>query len=166
MTTSTPATKAQVCSLKRDTSQLIQPGTTYQIVRFPFGSLESSDSYEMHQMATSGYTITTWDSDDRSGLIWPARSGWGHLYAMVQWESGEYTELRDQFVRDPLGFGSDPENTTATDHRPPSPGVQCFTKSHGVFVDPAVPLALRVTHNDKVPRNIALAELKLVIYDA
>ncbi|MCX5326267.1 hypothetical protein [Streptomyces sp. NBC_00120] len=163
----TPTGKVTVCSLKRDTPQLIQPGTKYQIVRFPFGSLESSDSAEMHQMQQpDGFTISTWESEDRSGLIWPSRTGWGHLYAMVQWESGEYTELRDQFVRDPLAFGPDPENTTATDHRPKSPGAQCFTKSHGVFVDPSVPLALRVTHNDKVARNLTLAEFKLVIYDA
>ncbi|MFI9026290.1 hypothetical protein [Streptomyces sp. NPDC053560] len=166
MTTPTPTTKAQVCSLKRDTPQLIEPGP-YQIVRFPFGTLESSDAYEMHQVQQQdGYTIASWDGDDRSGLIWPSRAGWGHLYAMIQWESGDYTELRDQFVRDPLHFGSDPENTTATDHRPASVGMQCFTKSHGIFVDPAVPLALRVTHNDTVARNLVLAELKLVIYDA
>ncbi|MFZ3595025.1 hypothetical protein [Streptomyces sp. BH104] len=164
--TLTPAVPAQVCSLKRDTPQIIQPGSPYQIVRFPFGSLESTDNHEMHQVETTDYTIATWDSDERSGLIWPARPGWGHLYAMIQWEGGNYTELRDQFVRDPLGYGSDPNNTTATDHRPPSPGMQCFTKSHGVFVDPNVPLALRATHNDKVARAITLAEFKLVIYDA
>jgi hypothetical protein len=154
----------QVCSLKRDINQLIPPGSVYTIVRFPFGSTESYDAYGMHQTAQpDGYTITNWDTDDRSGLIWPSVSGWGHLYAMIQWEAGDYTELCDQYVRDPLGLNS-PADTTATDHRPPSSGIQAFTKSHGIFVHPSTPLALRVAHNDTVARNVTLAEFKLVIH--
>jgi hypothetical protein len=83
---------------------------------------------------------------------------------MIQWEDGAYSELRDQFVRDPLGFTDDPVDTTATDHRPPSPGMQCFTKSHGIFVSPGTPLALRVAHNDSQARDIVLAEFKLAIH--
>ncbi|NGO66819.1 hypothetical protein G5C65_00260 [Streptomyces sp. SB3404] len=155
-----------VCSLKRDTDQIIQPGR-YTIVHFPFGYRESYDVHAMHQVQQpDGYTITDWDRDDRSGLIWPSRSGWGQLHAMIQWEAGGYTELRDQFVRDALAFGPDPENTTATDHRTPTPGMQCFTKTHGIFVNPAVPLSLRVAHNDSRPRAMVLAEFKLVINDA
>jgi hypothetical protein len=167
----------RVCSLKRDFNQLIQPGTTYQTLRFPFGAAESSDRFQMHQLSQpDGYVISAagWDSDERSGLIWPSRAGWGHLYAMVQWEaasapaaSGGYTELRDQFVRDPLSLGSPtPNDTTATEHRSPTPGIQCFVKNWGVFVDPDTPLAFRVAHNDTAPRNVILAEFKLVIHEA
>ncbi|MEV6565853.1 hypothetical protein [Streptomyces kronopolitis] len=155
-----------VCSLKRDSKQTILPNS-YQIVRFPFGVSEPSDNCGMHQtQQPDGYEITQWDTDDRSGLIWPSQAGWGELHAMIQWEDGQYTELRDQFVRDPLGYGLDPENTTATDHRPRSPGMQCFTKGHGIYVSPDVPIALRVTHNDSRSRAVTLAEFKLVIHPA
>ncbi|WP_371793816.1 hypothetical protein OIE91_11095 [Streptomyces albidoflavus] len=162
----------QVCSLKVDTPQLIPGGGTYHVVRFPFGAGESTDRFEMHQvLQPDGYVVADWAADDRSGLIWPSRSGWGHLYGMIQWESassgsGGYTELRDQYVRDPLGLTPSPNDTTATEHRPPSPGMQCFVKSHGIFVNPATPLALRVGHNDAQPRNLVLAEFKLAIHPA
>lgn len=162
----TPDCRPRVCSLKADVPQVINPGV-YSIARFPFGAGESTDRHEMHQMVQpDGYVVDDWAADDRSGLIWPSRTGWGHLYAMIQWEAGGYTELRDQYVRDPLGLGPNPNDTTATDHRPPSIGMQCFTKSHGIFVDPDVPLALRVYHNDDEPRRMVLAEFKLVIYPA
>ncbi|MGW4493733.1 hypothetical protein [Streptomyces sp. NPDC004376] len=151
------------CSLKVEGSQRIQPGT-WSIVRFPYTS-ESADDHDMHPARQpGGRTVTGWATDNRAGLIWPAEEGWGELHAMIQWEAGGYTELRDQFVRDPLGYTTDPANTTATDHRPPSPGMQSFTKSHGIYVHPGTPLALRVWHNDKVPRLLTLAEFKLVIH--
>ncbi|GGY17708.1 hypothetical protein [Streptomyces djakartensis] len=161
----------QVCSLKVDTPQPIAPGSGYKVVRFPFGAAESSDRFEMHQAAQpDGYVVSDWATDDRSGLIWPAKTGWGQLYAMIHWEApsgtGGYTELRDQFVRDPLGLTPDPGDTTATEHRAPSPGGQYFTKSHGIFVAPGTPLALRVTHNDANARLLTLAEFKLVIHHA
>ncbi|WP_405893670.1 hypothetical protein OG272_15575 [Streptomyces sp. NBC_00104] len=172
VTTTPPG--VEVCSLKRDINQPIVPGTTYTIVRFPFGAEEPSDRFQMHQaVQPDGYVVTDWDNDPRSGLIWPSRAGWGHLYALIQWEaptaaSGGYTELRDQYVRDPLSLGSPtPNDTTATDHRAPSPGGQFFTKSHGIYVDPLTPLALRVTHNASAGSlNLTLAEFKLAIYEA
>ncbi|MEU3886063.1 hypothetical protein [Streptomyces sp. NPDC029041] len=161
----------QVCSLKVDTPQLIAPGTTYKVVRFPFGAAEPTDRFEMHQaVQPDGYVVSNWATDDRSGLIWPSKAGWGQLHAMIQWEapsaSNGYTELRDQFVRDPLGLTPTPNDTTATEHRPPSPGGQFFVKSHGIFVDPGMPLALRVTHDDATSRLLTLAEFKLVIHHA
>ncbi|GAA2284852.1 hypothetical protein GCM10010145_56030 [Streptomyces ruber] len=153
-----------VCSLILDEPQVIPQGG-YQVVRFPFGAGESYDAHGMHQVAQpDGYQVTNWRTDDRAGLIWPAADGWGSLTAMIQWEAGDYTELRDQFVRDPLGLTGDPVNTTATDHRPPSPGMQCFTKHHEIFVHPGVPLAVRVSHNDSAPRRLLLAEFKLAIH--
>ncbi|MDN3056835.1 hypothetical protein PH213_20235 [Streptomyces sp. SRF1] len=161
----------QVCSLKVDSGQVIQPGTTYQILRFPFGARESTDRFEMHQVQQpDGYVVTDWATDDRSGLIWPSRPGWGHLYGMIQWQAasstGGYTELRDQYVRDPLGLGPSPNDTTATEHRTPTPGMQCYVKNHGIFVTPDTPLALRVAHNDAQPRTVTLAEFKLCIHPA
>lgn len=162
----------QVCSLKVDVPQLIPPGTTYRIVRFPFGAAEPSDRFGMHQaVQPDGYVVTDYATDDRSGLIWPSKSGWGHLYALLQWEAasatGGYTELRDQYVRDPLSLGSPtPNDTTATDHRAPSIGQNFFTKSHGIFVNPDTPVAVRVTHNDTNPRLLNIAEFKLVIHEA
>lgn len=157
----------QVCSLKRDTPQSIPANRTYTVIRFPFGNAESTDRFAMHQVnQPDGHVVTDWDTDDRSGLIWPGTAGWGDLYAMIQWEPGEYRELRDQFVRDPLGLTRSPNDTTATEHRPPSPGMQCWTKHWGMFVTPDVPLALRATHDDRAARRIVLAEFKLVIHQA
>lgn len=153
-----------VCSLKAETPQLIPADGGYHIVRFPFGSAESSDEHEMHQMAQpDGYQVTDWAADDRSGLIWPAVAGWGSLTALIYWEAGGYTELRDRFVRDPLNLATG-YDSTATEHRPPSPGMQCWHKSHEMFVDPGTPLALLVSHNDAVARKVTLAEFKLAIH--
>jgi hypothetical protein len=155
----------QVCSLINGEPQTIPADGKYHVVRFPFGGGESYDDLGMHQMAQpDGYIISDWRKDDRSGLIWPSVDGWGSLTAMIQWEAGGYSELRDQFVRDPLSLTDDPVNTTATDHRPPSPGMQCFTKHHEIFVHPGVPLALRVSHNDDQARRLVFAELKLAIH--
>ncbi|WP_326808186.1 hypothetical protein OHB04_22875 [Streptomyces sp. NBC_01775] len=152
------------CSLITKEHQTIDPGG-YHLVHFPFGAGESYDAEGMHQMVQpDGYQITDWRADPRAGLIWPTVAGWGALTAMIQWEAGDYTELRDQVVRDPLGFTDDPVNTTATDHRPPSLGMQCFTKHHEMFVSPEVPLAIRVGHNDNRPRALVLAEFKLAIH--
>ncbi|MFH9073458.1 hypothetical protein [Streptomyces alboflavus] len=153
-----------VCSLKTTGPQLIDPGG-YQVVRLPYGGGESYDPHGMHPAEQpDGYVVGSWLAEDRAGLIWPAIDGWGELRAMIQWEAGGYTELRDQVVRDPLGMTSDPADTTATDHRPPTPGMQCFTKAWSIFVHPGVPLALRVAHNDAGPRQLVLAELKLIIH--
>ncbi|MCP3770221.1 hypothetical protein [Streptomyces sp. MAR25Y5] len=166
-----PAPGVQVCSLKTATHQLVQPGSTYRVMRFPFGAAEPADRFGMHQaVQPDGYVVSDWATDDRSGLIWPSKAGWGHLHAMIQWEAagspGGYTELRDQFVRDPLGLTANPDDTTATEHRAPTPGGQYYVKNHGVFVTPGTPLALRVAHNDAAPRLVTLAEFKLVIHDA
>ncbi|MFF3884017.1 hypothetical protein [Streptomyces sp. NPDC001914] len=154
-----------VCSLKSNVPQSIPADGAYHVVRFPFGGAEPSDSWNMHQVQQpDGAAVSNWQTSDRSGLIWPARQGWGELHAMIQWEDGAYSELRDQFVRDPLGLTDNPVDTTATDHRPPSPGMQCFTKSHGIFVYPGTPIALRVAHNDGQARDVVLAEFKLAIH--
>jgi len=153
---------APIVSLKADGGQLIQPGR-WTVVRFPTDE-ESYDPLDMHARLQKhdAYEVRDWARDDRSGLIWPARNGWGTLNAMLQWEPGGYDELRDQFIRDPLNLSTGPD-TTATDHRPPSPGMQCFTKTWSLSVRVGTPLALRVAHNDDQPRLLTLAELKLEI---
>ncbi|WP_309484603.1 hypothetical protein [Streptomyces himalayensis] len=118
----------------------------------------------MHQAAQpDGCQVTDWRADDRSGLIWPIAPGWGFLSAMIQWEPGGYVELRDRFTRDPLGLYGPPDST-ATDHRPPSRGMQSFTKVWQMKVHPSTPLGLLVAHDDDVPRRVTLAEFKLVIH--
>ncbi|GAA2092985.1 hypothetical protein GCM10009801_59840 [Streptomyces albiaxialis] len=153
-----------VCSLISNHTQSVPGGGGYHILRFPFGAGESYDGHGMHQMVQpDGYEIVDWDSDDRSGLIWPAADGWGELTANIHWEDGNYSELRDRFVRDPLGLSTGPDST-ATDHRPPSPGMQCFTKTHGIFVHPGTPLALLVGHTDSRSRRIVHAQFKLAVH--
>lgn len=155
----------RVCSLITAEPQSI-PAGGYHVVRFPFGGGESYDAHGMHQMAQpDGYQITDWRTDDRSGLIWPAVGGWGVLTGIVYWEDGSYTELRDRFERDPLNLpGSTGSDTTATDHRPRTPGVQCHTKQHQMFVHPQTPIAFKVGHNSGRAERIYLAEFKVAIH--
>jgi hypothetical protein len=154
-----------VCSLIRDEPQVIPADGGYHSVRFPFGSAESYDVHSMHQVQQpDGYEVGDWRDDDRSGLIWPAAGGWGDLTANIHWEEGGYTELRDRFVRDPLGLAGSADST-GTDHRPRSPGIQCFTKHHAIFVHTGTPLALLVSHNDSAPRQIIHAQFKLAIHN-
>jgi len=153
----------RICSLIVTEPQVIPPGG-YRVVRFPFGTAESYDALGMHQVVQpDGYTIRDWRTDNRAGLIWPSADGWGSLTAMIQWEAGGYSELRDRFVRDPLGLSTGADST-ATDHRPRSPGVQCFTKHHEIFVHPGTPLALMVSHNNSASTRLVLAEFKLAIH--
>lgn len=153
----------RICSLIVTEPQVIPPGG-YRVVRFPFGTAESYDALGMHQVVQpDGYTIRDWRTDNRAGLIWPSADGWGSLTAMIHWEAGGYSELRDRFVRDPLGLSTGADST-ATDHRPRSPGVQCFTKHHEIFVHPGTPLALMVSHNNSASTRLVLAEFKLAIH--
>ncbi|MCC9686851.1 hypothetical protein E4N64_14205 [Streptomyces sp. MNU103] len=155
--------RALVASLISTTPQTITPGTTYQIVRFPFDS-ESFDPAGMHEAAQpDGYTVTNWATDDRSGLIWPPMRGWGTLYAALQFaEAGDATEFRSQFVRDPLNISTG-QDTTATEHRADTVGGEFWTRTWGLVVNPMTPLAVRVAHNASGPLDVTLAEFKLVV---
>lgn len=155
-----------VCSLirdgARDGNQSIPADGEYHTLLFPFGSRESYDEHNMHQMAQpDGYTIKSWSTDERSGLIWPAVGGWGTVTGMIYWTDGSYSELCDRISRDPLGFTSDPNNTTATEHRPVTGGVNPFHKTHELFVHPGTPLAIQVKTNS--PAEIYHAQFKLAI---
>lgn len=153
-------TGARVVSLKVDVAQSIPDDGGYHVVRFPYVG-ESYDPWGMHSPEQpDGSTVTSWKTDDRSGLIWPATAGWGTLTSLLYWEPGDYNELRDRFVRDPLGV----YDSTATEHRPPSPGIQCWHKSHEMFVRPDVPIGLLVAQDAGVSRKLTLAEFKLAIH--
>ncbi|MDJ1137933.1 hypothetical protein [Streptomyces iconiensis] len=153
-----------VCSLINNEPQTVPGGGAYYPLHFPFGTGESADEHVMHQMAQpDGHQIDNWRTDDRAGLIWPTVDGWGSLTANIHWEAGDYSELRDRFVRDPLGLSTGAD-TTATDHRAPSYGMQCFTKHHAIFVHPGTPIALYVAHTDHVPRRVMHAQFKLAIH--
>lgn len=150
-----------VCSLKVEEPQEIPPGG-YHIVVFPYGDEESYDPDNMHR-AQRGYGYP----DPHSGLIHPAHDSWAQLYAMIQWESDDdlpqsqrATEYRDQFIRDPFGE----QDTTCTEHRRQTAGMQCFAKTWGMFVHPDVPLALRVAHNGATTQRLVLAEFKLAYH--
>ncbi|WP_432169042.1 hypothetical protein [Streptomyces sp. 1222.5] len=154
----------QVCSLILSEPQSIPGDGKYHILRFPFGSEESADDCNMHQMAQpDGYTISNWRTDDRSGLIWPACDGWGSLTGVIFWAAGDYTEIRDQFVRDPFNLSTG-FNSTATEDHSPTTGGQYLHKSHELFVHPGTPIGLLVKHNASGPVDVTFAEFKLAIH--
>lgn len=140
--------------------QIVQPGD-YRIIRFPYHADEFSDEHGMHDRRhPDAYVVQDWATDDRSGLIWPCRDGVACVEADIHWEAGGYAELRDRFTRDPFGTPDD----TATDHRPPSTGMQCFTKQHWLKVDRRTPICLKVAHDDTVPRRLLMAQFKLTLF--
>ncbi|MEU8829319.1 hypothetical protein [Streptomyces sp900116325] len=150
-----------VCSLSATPDQIIPPGGGYTLLKFPFTE-EQFDEWGMHE-AHQPDGVTAKSTETRSGLIWPCIAGWGALTANFIWEAGNYNEIRDQFVRDPLGLAGPPDYT-AVDHRPPSPGQQFFTKHHEIFVNPETPLGVMVRHDDSVPRRVTYAQLKVAIH--
>lgn len=156
-----------VCSLymhQAETGgQLIDAADGYELVRFPYGAAENADPCGMHQPEQPDGTVAEFP-DDRSGLIWPAADGWATVEANLHWESGSYTQLRDRFVRDPLGLTAAGYDSTGTDHRPPSPGMQCFTKSHVMYVRQGQPIALMAAQDDAEPRRLVHAQFKVAIH--
>lgn len=150
-----------VCSLKTAAPQTIPAGASYTLVRFPFeaGTGESYDPADMHPtLQPDGVTVTS--ADSRAGLIWPAHTAWARLDAMLQWEAGDYTEVRDRFTRDPLElFG--PADSTCTEDHAVTPGGQYIAKSWAMFVHPGTPVALAVRHNAAAGVRLMLAEFKL-----
>lgn len=152
------------CSLyyhsDRDVDQVVSPGG-YYIVQFPYGSGESSDRENMHAVGAPGTT-----TGPVSGLILPRHDSTdaepivGHLWATVHWEAGDYTEVRGQFSRDPLGIN----DTTGTRHDAATPGIQCFTYGIPIEINSRTPYGVRVAHDASKPRKIVHAKFKLVYY--
>lgn len=149
------------CSLKfaPDQIQMIAPGD-YQIVRFPFDQ-ESSDVYDLHPQVQpdTGQSVTL--SSQRAGLIWPAHSRWARLWGLLYWADGPYTEVRDRFVRDPLGLSSGYDSTCTEDHAE-TPGGQYIAKSWEIKTYPGTPVALMVRHNASTPVRLDFAEFKMI----
>ncbi|MGV9535023.1 hypothetical protein ACWEU6_21885 [Streptosporangium sandarakinum] len=146
-----------VCSLLAG-AQTVPAGPDYYLVRFPYGT-ESADAAGMHDPAQPDGATSVYP-DPRSGLIWPQHDAWAQVYALLYWEDGDYTELRDRFVRDPLGLFEAPDST-CTEDRAVTPGGQFIAKSWGMFVHPSVPLGLMVRHNSPRPVRLMLAEFKV-----
>ncbi|MHA4814695.1 hypothetical protein ACXZ65_10115 [Streptomyces aculeolatus] len=153
-----------ICSLIVDEPQVIPADGEYHIVRFPYGGRESFDAHGMHQAAQPDGKRSSYP-DRRSGLIWPSREGWGSLTAMVFWEKGDYTEVRDRFVRDPLGLAGGYDSTATEDHAG-TPGGEYRHKHHELFVRPRTPLAFLVRHNGGRSARITHAQFKLAIHPA
>ncbi|GAA1766276.1 hypothetical protein [Streptomonospora arabica] len=156
----------RVCSLIRSINQTIPADGSYHLVRFPFGSEgpESYDAWGMHDACQpDDYAVTDWDTDDRSGLIWPSMDGWGDLTAMVYWAPGGYNETRDRFVRDPLNLSTG-YDSTATEDEAPTPGGQYKHKCHGIFVHPGTPVGFMVRVAGSQPVDITHAQFKLAIH--
>lgn len=161
-----------VCSLiytpGRDGAQWIPGDGQYHIVRFPYGGSESWDPDNMHAYTRDG-ADHPFPGDEQSGLIWPALpvggSAWAELKAMIYWKSGNATEYRDRFVRDPLNLSTGYDSTN-TEHRPPSPGMQCFAKAWAMFVHPQTPIGLLVAHNSSSSQQLDTCEFKLTFQTA
>ncbi|NJQ02684.1 hypothetical protein [Streptomyces zingiberis] len=151
-----------VCSLIVNARQSVPADGNYHLVRFPYGDRESYDAHGMHNARQPDGKTSAYP-DTRSGLIWPAVSGWGSLTAMIHWEAGDYTEVRDQFVRDPLGLAGGADSTATEDHAR-TPGGQYRAKHHEMFVHPGTPVALRVRHNGSRAASLVHAQFKLAIH--
>lgn len=150
------------CSLKFDTDQdqWIQPGD-YQIVRFPFGSVESSDVYDLHPVIQPDTQASTSLSSQRAGLIWPKHERWATLWGLMYWADGPYTEVRSRFVRDPLNLSSGYDSTCTEDDQS-NPGGQYRAKSWAAKVYPGTPWALMVRHNASSAVKLDFAEFKMI----
>lgn len=146
-----------VCSLgfKPATGQeQVIPSGGYTLLRFPYGAQENIDPWDMHP-SNAPYPAP------ESGLIHPAVAGWGTLELNIIWLDGNYTELRDVFVRDPLGI----PDQTAYAHRPRTAGEQCFDKVHGLNVRPGTPLGVMVAHDGAGSAKVRMIQFKLTIND-
>ena len=91
----------------------------------------------------------------------PAADVWGWLTAMLYVAPGNYSEVRDRFVRDPLGPNKD---STATEDKYPTGGGQYCHKSHEIFVNRQTPLGYMVRFSGASgPVEITHAQFKLAI---
>lgn len=150
------------CSLKfsEGQDQMIQPGD-YQIIRFPFHPIESSDVFDLHPVVQpdTGQPVTV--ASQRAGLIWPAHERWARLWGLTYWADGPYTEVRSRFVRDPLNLSTG-YDSTATEDFLKTPGGQYRIKGWEAKVSPGTPWALMVKHNADEPVRLDFAEFKMI----
>lgn len=152
------AWKLIVCSLMTSAPQAIPPNT-YTILKFPFDN-ESADAPSLHDPKQPDTGLTTTASNPRSGLIWPAHVGWAHLNGLIYWQGGDYTEVRDRFVRDPLELTTGYDSTCTEDHAK-TPGGQYLAKNWDMFVHPLTSVGLLVQHNGSRSVKVDFAEFKM-----
>lgn len=155
------------CSLfydaARDPDQYV-PAGKWTLLRFPFGG-ESTDREGMHRATIDGITYTY--TDPESGLIWPAHDSTpeeqivGHWYGTCHLVDGGYSEVRGQFVRDPLGPKPD---STGTVHEAPSPGMQCSAYGIPFEINSKTPVGFKVFFGGTGTRKVEHAKFKLVYY--
>lgn len=139
--------------------QSIPATGAYTTLQFPYGAQENDDPWDMHS-PNQGSSFVAYP-DPKAGLIYPAVAGLGCLELNIIWMDGNYTELRDVFVRDPFGT----PDQTAYDHRARTPGENCFTKQHWLLVHPSTPLCVQVAHDGTTAAKVRMAQLKLTIFD-
>lgn len=161
-----PAVELHVCSLIYHSSQhgaqSIPADGDYHLVKFPYGGEETEDADNMHAEVRDGVSHP-YPSDKESGLIWPAHEAHAELKALIYWKAGGATEYRDRFVRDPLDLSTG-YDSTCTDHRAPTPGMQCYSKSWAIRVQPGTPIGLMVSHNSSSSIALDHAQFKLKYY--
>jgi hypothetical protein len=154
------------CSLKVDDPQSIRPNA-YTLIKFPYGNAESYDPENMHALTAPDGKQHPYPKDPASGLIWPKHEQVATVCALIFWESDDNrptddraTEYRDRIVRDPLGEA----DSTCSEHRRASRGMQCFAKTWVMLVRPSVPLGLMVAHNAADSLKVTLAEFKIAYH--
>jgi hypothetical protein len=136
------------------------PAGEWKIVRFPYGG-EFSDEHGMHdRRQPDSYVVQDWLADPRSGLLWPTADGIACVELNIHWAAGDWTNVRDGFVRDPLGVA----DTTATGHWPnlKLSGVQCVRAMHWLKVDRRTPIAVRAMSSG-TDGKMAMAQFKMTI---
>jgi len=153
-----------ICSLANNNRRTIPP-RKWVTVPFPYTTPPTSyDAWEMHRPSQPGGVVSTYP-DRYSALIHPQADGWGTLEGHVEFEEGDYTEIRTRFVRDPYGDGEKSNDTTNTEHHAPSPGMQFFTVLHKLFVHPGVPVAFMVYVGGDEGAVLTYSQLKLEVDD-
>ncbi|ASU81497.1 hypothetical protein CDO52_00695 [Nocardiopsis gilva YIM 90087] len=150
------------CSLAVDDDQPIGPSGGYQLIRLPYGDVESYDGHDMHPAEQPDGVVSEFP-DDRSALIWPAVDGWSIVEGVVHLEPGDYTEFRFRIIRDPLNLSTG-HDSTRSEHRAPSPGGQYWAFSHLMYARVGTPLAIAVAHNASHDVAVTYAQFKLAIF--
>lgn len=138
------------CSLISSTTLSVPPAT-WTIAQFIGSASESSDVSNWHDAAATG---------SPSGYITPNVSGWGLVAGEAQWSSsGDATEFRMQFIRDPAGI----MDTTGTNHVADTPGGDYMTTVWPMYVDSGTAYAFRVQHNASTNLTLTLAQFKVLV---
>lgn len=153
-----------VCSLANNQPRSIPPNQ-WVTVRYPYTTPpESYDPWEMHRPSQPSGTTSVYP-DKYSALIRPAADGWGTVEGHVEFEAGDYREIRTMFSRDPYGTGEDADDRTNDEHHAVTPGMQFFTTVHRMFLHPNVPIAFMVYVLGPSAVDLVYTQFKLDVDD-